>query len=492
MTENLTGLLKILGITLLLLLLWVLLSWYVPERFLGTNNIENLMRRTALFGVLGIGVAFVIISGGIDLSIGALVCLSACLLGLFLHVDYLDVGAGDVLSVNAETKTITIDGPAELQAGDQAWYFKDRRNNGLLKIVSVTDAKTAGQVAVVVEGELKRDQISEDGKPIGTLAKAFPVVSFAEKSATLAAEFPRLKHNDKIKFVSPDSSPREKQIDLVADDGTITLSDTAPSVTEEFFAVPVRRTPRMSIPLAILSVLGIAALLGLIHGWLITKMNLQPFVVTLCGLLIYRGLSRWFTDDQTVGFIEYQETLGKIATGRWELWQSVDGSESFGIPYAFFIFVAFTILAIVFLNLTVAGRHLLAIGRNEEAARYSGINTHRIVLLAYVLCALLAAIGGIMFAIDSNSVAPSSFGNFYELYAIAAAVLGGCSLRGGEGSILGVVVGTALMQTLYASIVLLKIPNELEFSLIGIVILLGVIGDELLRRFMGRMGGKKT
>jgi len=492
MTENLTGLLKIVGITLLLLFLWVFLSWYVPDRFLATNNIENLMRRTALFGVLGIGVAFVIICGGIDLSIGSLVCLSACLLGLFLHVDYVDVGKHDVFVVHAESKTITIESATEFREGDQVWYHKDRRNNGLLKIVSVTESKIAGQTDLVVEGEIQRDQASIDGKPIGTLTKAFPITFIAEENATFAAEFPRLKQHDKVKFVSSKFSPREKQIESIKDDGTITLSDTAAGVTTDFFAVPIRRTPVMSIPMAILSVLGIAALCGLIHGLLITQLNLQPFVVTLCGLLIYRGLSRWLTNDQTVGFAEYQDTFGEFSRGQWVLWRSVDGADSFGIPYAFFIFFAFTILAMVFLNLTVAGRHLLAIGRNEEAVRYSGINTKRVSMLAYILCAVLAGIGGMMFAIDSNSVAPSSFGNFYELYAIAAAVLGGCSLRGGEGSILGVVVGTALMQTLYASIVLLKIPNELEFSIIGLVILLGVIGDEILRRFAGRMGKKKS
>ena len=99
---------------------------------------------------------------------------------------------------------------------------------------------------------------------------------------------------------------------------------------------------------------------------------------------------------------------------------------------------------------------------------------------------MLAGFGGILFALDANSIAPSSFGNFFELYAIAAAVLGGCSLRGGEGSIIGVVVGTALMQTLYNSIVLLKIPDELEYAIIGAVILIGVTSDEVIRMIANR------
>ncbi|MCH1441001.1 MAG: ABC transporter permease, partial [Rubripirellula sp.] len=211
--------------------------------------------------------------------------------------------------------------------------------------------------------------------------------------------------------------------------------------------------------------------------------------------------------------IEYQETLGKVATGRWEtgiqfmpvkvdpagdasswklVWDSAEGAQMFGIPYSFFIFLGVIFTAIIFLNLTVWGRHLQAVGRNEEAARYSGISTHRITTLAYVLCAVLTGLGGVMFAIDSNSIAPSSFGNFFELYAIAAAVLGGCSLRGGEGSILGVVVGTALMQTLYNSIVLLKIPDELEFTIIGAVILFGVAGDELTRMLAAKFRSKEA
>ena len=105
-------------------------------------------------------------------------------------------------------------------------------------------------------------------------------------------------------------------------------------------------------------------------------------------------------------------------------------------------------------------------------------------LAAYVFGVVLSAIGGILFALDANSVSPSSFGNVFELYAIAAAVLGGCSLRGGEGSIFGVIVGTAVMQVLNNMIVLLKISDTLEFAIIGMVILLGVIADETVRRVM--------
>ncbi len=108
------------------------------------------------------------------------------------------------------------------------------------------------------------------------------------------------------------------------------------------------------------------------------------------------------------------------------------------------------------------------------------------IIVAYVICSGFAGIGGILFALDGNSIQPASHGNFYELYAIAAAVLGGCSLRGGEGSIMGVVIGAAVMFVLYNAINLLGIPSTLEFAIIGLVILVGAMTDEVAKKFKDR------
>ncbi len=156
------------------------------------------------------------------------------------------------------------------------------------------------------------------------------------------------------------------------------------------------------------------------------------------------------------------------------------------VPMPFLIMLALAIVAAIFLNRTIYGRYLLALGRNEQAARYSGINTDSMTILAYVICALLSGLGGMLFIFEVNSAQPSDFGNFYELYAIAAAVLGGCSLRGGEGTIFGVVIGAAVMQVLRNSINLLQIPTQLEFAIIGAVILVGVIADELVKRLAAK------
>ena len=236
------------------------------------------------------------------------------------------------------------------------------------------------------------------------------------------------------------------------------------------------------VPLAVAAVLALSAGIGLWHGLLITKLRLQPFVVTLCGLMLYRGAARLLTADVQqglgVGFLD----LRWLGSGRIYL----PGVTGFGIPVPAVIAVVIAAAGAVALNLTVYGRYLLALGRNEQAARYSGIRTDRMTILAYVTCSLLAGLGGMLFILDINSAQPSSFGEFYELWAIAAAVLGGCSLRGGEGTILGVIIGATLLQVLRTAITVGTKYQYIELLIIGIVLLGGVIVDELVKRYAAR------
>jgi len=321
---------RILGILVLLFVVYVA-TWMMSDLFTGRQsflsafNQENLLRRTALFGIIGVGVAFVIITGGIDLSIGSVVCL---------------VGVG------------------------------------------------------------------------------FPW--------------------------------------LVTDIG-----------------LPVW----LSLSIALVTVLSI----GLFHGVLVTLVKLQPFVVTLCGLLLYRGITRGFTNDQTAGFGNELKGLRWLANGE------VPITAEFGLPVPCLILAVVAVLAGIFLNRTVHGRHLLALGNSVDAARFSGVRTKSLTILAYVICSFLAGLGGLLFVLDTNSAQPVDFGNFYELFAIAAAVLGGCSLRGGSGTILGVIIGTALIQLLRNMITLVDwIPQNIEYAVIGAVILAGAIGDEVAKWFMAR------
>jgi len=225
--------------------------------------------------------------------------------------------------------------------------------------------------------------------------------------------------------------------------------------------------------IAVLAVVAVATALGAVNGFLITKVRIQPFIVTLCGLLFYRGLARFVANDETKGFGAASgfETLRDMATG-----------SVFGIPTPFVILILVSAVAWVVLHRSIFGRYLFAVGRNETAARYSGINSDWVIAGAYILCGLLAGVAGVLLAFYTNSISPSSHGNFYELYGIAAAVLGGCSLRGGEGSIVGILIGTALLQVLQNLVNLLGIPSSLNFAVMGAVILIGVIADQLLRQ----------
>lgn len=225
--------------------------------------------------------------------------------------------------------------------------------------------------------------------------------------------------------------------------------------------------------LAIIISVGVTMLIGWINGWLITRVPLQPFIVTLCGLLFYRGLARFIAHDNTEGFGAGNsfDGLMNLATGKL-----------FGVPAPFIVMIVVAIIMWVILHRSLYGRYLYAVGRNEEAARYSGVNSQRIITSSYVVAGALTGISGILLAFYTNSISPSMHGQSYELYGIAAAVLGGCSLRGGEGSIIGILIGTALLQVLENLVNLLGIDSSLNFAVIGAVILLGVIVDEVVKK----------
>ena len=245
--------------------------------------------------------------------------------------------------------------------------------------------------------------------------------------------------------------------------------------------------------LAVAAIVAAGCALGAVHGLLVTRMGLQPFVVTLCGLLIYRGVARYYTQDATAGFGFGASfpTLEWLTAGRSEIFAPLArvfgySGPTVAIPHSLIALLVVAIAAGVILHQSIFGRYLFAVGKNEEAARYSGIDSNRIVVSAYVICCGLAAVAAIFIAMYTRSISPAVHGSFYELYAIAAAVLGGCSLRGGEGSILGVVLGTILLQVLQNLVNLLGIPSSLNFAVMGTVILIGVVADQQFLRYRQR------
>jgi ribose transport system permease protein len=224
---------------------------------------------------------------------------------------------------------------------------------------------------------------------------------------------------------------------------------------------------------AIAAVLALGGAIGLVNGLLVTKLRVQAFVVTLCGLFIFRGAARWLANDSVKGL------KNQFVTLKYVLYESKD---VLGLPMSLVIFLILAALFTVFLHFSIHGRYLFAIGSNEQAAHYAGVPTDRYKILAYVLSSGLASLFAVLFLMEQNSVQPTNTGNFFELYAIAGAVLGGCSLRGGEGNVLGMLIGTAILWILPNLARMWGVPSQLEYTVIGGALLLGALLDELLRR----------
>jgi ribose transport system permease protein len=235
--------------------------------------------------------------------------------------------------------------------------------------------------------------------------------------------------------------------------------------------------------LALVAVLGGSALIGVFHGLLVTRLGLQPFLVTLCGLFIYRGLSKWATWQ---GGLSSARTMGLAGADLGGLDWLV--KKTFGVPDELIVLLALAAVLGVLLHATVYGRYLYAIGANEQAARYAGIPTDRYKVLAYVICSMTAGLGGVMEILRVGTANPADAGTFYELYAITGAVLGGCSLRGGEGTVAGMILGAAVLPLLRSLTIFANIPSDLEFTVIGTALLVGTIADELLKRRPRRRG----
>jgi ribose transport system permease protein len=232
--------------------------------------------------------------------------------------------------------------------------------------------------------------------------------------------------------------------------------------------------------LAALAVLAAAPLVGLVHGLLVTRLGLQPFLVTLCGLFAYRGVAKWLTKT-TVGLAV--EAPPEYRARVLSLVDLLVKGRTLGLPNVLLLMLALAAVLALLLHFSVYGRYLYATGANEQAARYAGIPTDRYKILAYVICSACAGLGGVLFLPLYNSANPSSAGELRELYAITGAVLGGCTLRGGEGTVPGMLLGAAVLPLLNKLCNFSDyIGSDLEYAVIGMALLLGTIVNELIGR----------
>ena len=223
----------------------------------------------------------------------------------------------------------------------------------------------------------------------------------------------------------------------------------------------------MSPIMVLLLTLVLGAVVGCINGLLITKIKINPFIVTMGMMSVIRGATLLITDGLPINF---ESSLAYLGNGYIGL-----------VPVPVIIMFLVVAIGYVFANNTLTGRNIYAVGNNQRAAILSGIRADRVKLLVYVIMGLLAGLCGIMLAGNLNSADPS-FGTGYEMDVIAAVVIGGVSLAGGQGSIIGVIIGAALMGVLRNGFVLLGISAYWQTVTIGLVIILAVAMDSLRRR----------
>jgi ribose transport system permease protein len=216
-------------------------------------------------------------------------------------------------------------------------------------------------------------------------------------------------------------------------------------------------------PLAALAGILIGMMSGAFAGMFVTRFNITPFIVTLALMTIWRGAAYLYTDGRPVWGLPDQFSF--LGSGRLA-----------GVPVPTILMVLIYAAAYVALNKTTFGRYVYAVGGNKEAARLAGINTNRILLSVYMLCGGLASLSGLLLASRMNSGQPNS-GLMYELDVIAAVVVGGTSLFGGRGSIIGTFMGAMLIGILRNGLNLLNVNSYIQQVVVGVVILLSVLMD---------------
>jgi len=224
---------------------------------------------------------------------------------------------------------------------------------------------------------------------------------------------------------------------------------------------------KVNIPLSIFAGIVVGAILGLINGLLITsRIRMAPFIATLAMLSIARGITMVITGGMPIyGLPKDFSFLG--------------AGYILGIPVPVVINIVLYLIGIYLLNFTRTGLYIFAVGGNEEAARLSGINVMKIKLFTYILSGVLAAIGGIILASRITSLEPIA-GEGYQLDCIAAAVIGGTSMRGGVGSLIGTFLGALIMGFLRNGLNILNVSVYWQQVVIGVVIVV-TVGLSIIR-----------
>jgi ribose transport system permease protein len=234
----------------------------------------------------------------------------------------------------------------------------------------------------------------------------------------------------------------------------------------------------MPLPIGILGSLGAGAVMGSISGISIAKLKIPPFIATLGMMQIARGLALvfsgvkpiYFNDTPNYKYISPESSITNLI-------------PSLEIPNGVFVMFGVAIIASIVLNRTIFGRYVFALGSNEEAARLSGMNVDFWKIVTYAVSGMICGVAGLLVSSRLNSAQPA-LGLGYELDAIAAVVIGGTSLSGGRGTILGTIIGAFIMSTLTNGLRVMGVQEEWKIVVTGIIIIVAVYVDIMLRKKM--------
>jgi len=226
--------------------------------------------------------------------------------------------------------------------------------------------------------------------------------------------------------------------------------------------------------LACFAAIGICGVVGAFSGLMITRFGIPPFIVTLAVMLVGSGMAYTLAEGQSI----YQLPDSFTRLGR--------GADIVSLPNAVVVMLLLYVLAQVLMTRMIAGRYLYAVGGNRLAARLSGVPVERVLMFAYIMSALLAGLGGVIMASQLKS-GSATYGNMYELYVIAAVVVGGTSLSGGQGKMMGTLIGAFTIAVIQNGMNLTNVESYTQKVVLGAVILGAVLIDKVRQGRKGRV-----